>query len=116
MLYTVEGAGGEIMGAYRLCGCASEGATPQPIVSIFPNCRVSVRGGEHICAQHLAERDASVAVEDWQHAEKVLEAMAEAMRVIGLPHVDEAIQDALAAAKGSHVYYADERDRLRGRG
>ena len=104
------------MGAYRLCGCASEGATPQPIVSIFPNCRVSVRGGEHICAQHLAERDASVAVEDWQHAEKVLEAMAEAMRVIGLPHVDEAIQDALAAAKGSHVYYADERDRLRGRG
>jgi hypothetical protein len=83
--YAVEGAGGEKERAYRLCGCASEGATPQPIVSIFPSCRVSVRGGEHICARRLAERDASVAVEDWQHAEKVLEAMAEAMRVIGLP-------------------------------
>ena len=114
-LYAVEGSGGEIERAYRLCGCTA-GGTAAPIVCIVPSCRVAVPGGEHMCSRHLAEWDANAAAEDWQHAEEVLEAVAAAFRVIGLSHVDEAMQDALTAAKGSRIYYEGERDRIRERG
>jgi hypothetical protein len=92
-------------------GSRTEGT--RPYVCAWPECEepTPARGG--LCERHGEMWDATSDAETWNMVAETVEALARAMHVgLGLPELDELLEETVERARSTRSYHESERDRI----
>jgi hypothetical protein len=81
-----------------------------PYVCMWPECAEPVAARGDVCGPHRAEWDATANAETWGIVTETVEALAKAMHVgLGLPELDEVLEEALSRTRTTASFYEAER-------